>query len=139
MAACSLGPAILLLWFFTARNDFAVPPSRILAAFVTGVLTLLPLWGLDALLLPGLGKDHGAAAIAEHAFIVAGGCEELVKWLAVMVFCARRPGAVAAVDCMVYGAAVGLGFAAVENLHYVLHYPAHWRGVALARGLMAVP
>jgi protease PrsW len=139
MAACSLGPAILLLWFFTARNDFAVPPSRILAAFVAGTLTLLPLWGLDAVLFPWLGRYHGATAIAGHAFIVAGGCEELVKWLAMMAFCARRAGTLAAVDCMVYGVAVGLGFAAVENLHYVLHYPAHWRGVALARGLMAVP
>src|SRR4051812_26497971 len=140
MAACALGPAILLLWFFAARNDFAVPPSRIVAAFVAGILTLLPLWALSLLLFPWLGGDHGAAAIAGHAFIAAGGCEELVKWLAVMAFCLRRsaPTSVptAAIDCMVLGAAVGLGFAAIENLRYVLHYSEHWRGVALARGLM---
>ena len=40
---------------------------------------------------------------------------------------------------MVYGAAVGLGFAAYENLFYLANNPDNWKTIAFMRGLFTVP
>ncbi|MBV8730860.1 MAG: PrsW family intramembrane metalloprotease, partial [Acidobacteriia bacterium] len=42
-------------------------------------------------------------------------------------------------DGVVYGTAVGLGFATVENIGYVLNAHAHWGTVAIARSVLSVP
>jgi len=40
---------------------------------------------------------------------------------------------------VVYGAAVGLGFAAYENLFYLANNPDYWKTIAFMRGLFTVP
>jgi hypothetical protein len=40
---------------------------------------------------------------------------------------------------VIYGAAVGLGFAAYENLVYLTRYPEMWRSLALIRSILTVP
>jgi RsiW-degrading membrane proteinase PrsW (M82 family) len=42
-------------------------------------------------------------------------------------------------DGVVYGAAVGLGFAAIENIAYVMAAGAHWGPVAILRSVLSVP
>ena len=42
-------------------------------------------------------------------------------------------------DGVVYGTAIGLGFAAVENLLYLLGAGTHWGTLAIIRGVLSVP
>jgi protease PrsW len=42
-------------------------------------------------------------------------------------------------DGVVYGTAVGLGFAALENVLYVAGGGAGWEGIAMTRGVLSVP
>src|SRR5258705_6582536 len=42
-------------------------------------------------------------------------------------------------DTVVYGAAAGLGFAAYENLAYLVQHPDIWRALAALRSVLTVP
>ncbi len=42
-------------------------------------------------------------------------------------------------DTVVYGAAVGLGFAAYENLAYLVQHAEMWRSLAALRSVLTVP
>ena len=42
-------------------------------------------------------------------------------------------------DTVVYGAAAGLGFAAYENLAYLVQHPEMWRSLAALRSVLTVP
>ena len=58
--------------------------------------------------------------MALYFFLVVGPVEETVKWLAVRIHAYGRDDFDAVVDGVVYGAVAGLGFAAIENLIYIL-------------------
>jgi RsiW-degrading membrane proteinase PrsW (M82 family) len=62
----------------------------------------------------------GLAGIVVFYFVVVGPVEEFVKWLAVRVYAYRGEAFQTVVDGVVYGAAAGLGFAAIENLIYIV-------------------
>ena len=61
----------------------------------------------------------GAAGIVLFYFVVVGPVEEFVKWLAIRVYTYRNDAFQTVVDGVVYGAAAGVGFAAIENLLYI--------------------
>jgi len=53
-------------------------------------------------------------------FLVVGPIEETVKWLAIRVYAYKSDSFRTVVDGAVYGAVAGLGFAAIENVIYIL-------------------
>lgn len=53
-------------------------------------------------------------------FLIVGPIEEFVKWLAIRVYAYRTDAFRTVVDGAVYGAVAGLGFAAIENLIYIV-------------------
>jgi len=55
---------------------------------------------------------------------VVGPIEETVKWLAVRVYAYRSDAFRTVIDGVVYGAMAGVGFAAIENLTYILIFGA---------------
>jgi RsiW-degrading membrane proteinase PrsW (M82 family) len=67
-----------------------------------------------------------------YFFFVVAPVEETVKWLAVRIHAYRRPAFDTVVDGVVYGAVAGLGFAAIENLVYIL-------GAYLEAGALSAP
>jgi RsiW-degrading membrane proteinase PrsW (M82 family) len=71
-----------------------------------------------------------------HAFAVAAIPEELLKLSVVALYCARRVSFDEPMDGVVYGATAALGFAALENVLYVV---GGGLAVALARSVTAVP
>src|SRR4029079_872908 len=52
---------------------------------------------------------------------------------------ARRRFATDPMDAVVYGAAAGLGFAAYENLAYLVQHAEMWRSLAILRSVLTVP
>ena len=65
--------------------------------------------------------------------------EEIVKVLVIIAVSARRRTFADPMDTVVYGAAAGLGFAAYENLAYLVQHADMWRSLAALRSVLTVP
>lgn len=120
LALLSIAPALVLmgyLWIGDPTQREPLEPlavtfllSVLFATFAAVVNTLLRA-PFDAL---------GPLGLAVFFFVVVGPIEESVKWLAVRLHAFDQPTFGTVVDGVVYGAVAGLGFAAIENLNYIL-------------------
>jgi hypothetical protein len=77
-------------------------------------------------------------AAIENAVLFAAIPEEVVKVSLIAAIALRSREFDEPMDGVVYGAAVGLGFAMLENLLYVLS-DTNWQTVAAVRGVLSVP
>ena len=143
-------PPIILGIIIWKSDRFQEPGKFLLASFLLGVSIILP---LDLLIMitehhlaPLLGldleayrewkaggyKDEGAIApIAEHvfqSFFRAAFLEEGIKFALLIFFCVRLSDLNEPIDAIVYGAAIGLGYAAIENVGYLMssNYDEAW-------------
>ena len=91
--------------------------------------------------VPGVARLGDAPVL--HAFLQAtlgvAAPEEALKLIVLVFFCSRYIAYDHPMEGVVYGAAVGLGFAAYENLFYLASNPDYWRTLAVVRGLFTVP
>src|SRR5581483_8047753 len=65
--------------------------------------------------------------------------EEAIKILVIAAVSAWRKPFTDPMDTVVYGAAAGLGFAAYENLAYLVQHADMWRSLAALRSVLTVP
>ena len=140
--AAALLPA-LLLWLYVWKKDpQKEPTSRLLKATLWGVLISVPIvfveMGMGAV-LSGVGVEptnfFGTTA---DAFLVAALPEESFKLLALWLVLRKNPYFDEHFDGIVYAVCVGLGFAAIENVLYVVGSE-EWVSVAISRALLSVP
>jgi RsiW-degrading membrane proteinase PrsW (M82 family) len=140
LVASAIAPALLLLWLVVAADSRPEPPRVVWIAVGLGALAVIPAGLLELLLQrlipishnPWLAADESAllfAAIPEEAFKVS-----IIAGIALRARDFDEP-----MDGVVYGTAVGLGFAAVENLLYLLGAGTHWGTLAVIRGVLSVP
>jgi RsiW-degrading membrane proteinase PrsW (M82 family) len=136
--ACAVLPSLLLIRFFYKRDLNPEPRRVLLATFLLGVLTIVPVLivSIPGLLLMPDMVLHPAIAAAFMAFGLAALPEELFKFLVVVGYCSRHREFNEPMDGMVYGAIASLGFATLENILYVT---GGGLGTAVARALTAVP
>ena len=73
------------------------------------------------------------------AFFVAALPEEGFKLLVLWLLLRHNPYFDEHFDGIVYAVCVGLGFAALENVFYILGEEENWMSVAITRALLAVP
>ena len=83
-------------------------------------------------------ENPWAAQVLHSVFGVATP-EEIVKILVIVAVSARRRRFADPMDTVVYGAAAGLGFAAYENLAYLVQHAEMWRSLAALRSVLTVP
>jgi len=133
----SLAPVFIILFYIYFRDKYEREPLGLLVkAVVSGMLVVIPVFFAERFLLglmPSMGKI-GAAAY--HAFVVAGMCEEVFKFLVLYLLVWKSPSFNEKFDGIVYAVFVSLGFAAVENVMYVMEGGIQ---TALVRALTAVP
>lgn len=142
LIAAALLPAILLFIYVWRRDTKKEPFLQLLKAVFYGVLICVPVAFLElyiAKLLQGVGLDHTTLlGTTADAFLVAALPEETAKLLALWLIVRKNKYFDEHFDGIVYAVCVGLGFAAFENLFYVLADDGGiW--VALMRALLAVP
>jgi len=108
-------------------------------AFLLGILSTLPAalvgTALDAI---ASGMTGGWAKGSFEAFFAAALPEELAKFLVLYFYCGRRSEFDEPMDGLVYGTAVSLGFASLENVQYVFGQQGGL-GTAIVRAVTAVP
>ncbi len=133
----SLAPVFIILFYIYFRDKYEKEPLGLLIkAVVVGMLMVIPIIIVERLLsafMPPMGK---VASAAYNAFLVAGSTEELFKYLALYLLVWKNPNFNEKFDGIVYAVFVSLGFAAVENVMYVMDSGFH---TAIVRAITAVP
>lgn len=143
MLAAALLP-VILLWVYIWKKDPQPEPTSWLAKAVWwGVGICLPVvfleGGIEVLMF---GADHQPANLLEStsmAFFVAALPEESAKLFVLWLVLRKNPYFDEHLDGIVYAVCVGLGFAAFENVFYLLDNETDWVTVAISRALLAVP
>lgn len=128
----SLAPSIALLCFFYLKDKYnSEPIGMVFRSFVIGALLVFPV-----IVLQYAFQEEGKLLSSfSQAFISAGLFEEFFKWFVLFYTAYRHVEFNQHYDGIVYGVSVSLGFAAVENIFYLVVY-----GVdqALIRALLPV-
>ena len=133
----SLAPVFIILFYIYFRDKYDKEPIGLLVkSVIAGMLVVIPVLFVGRILMgimPEMGKIGDAAY---HAFVVAGTTEELFKFLALYLLVWNSPSFDEQFDGIVYAVFVSLGFAAVENVLYVMDGGIQ---TAMIRGITAVP
>ena len=134
-------PAVFLLSFFYLKDRYEREPLlHIFAAFGLGLFAMLAARGIASSVLGLLSADWlataGEPAKLVDAFVLSGLCEEFAKWVVFIAAVYHWEEFDEPLDGVVYGAAVALGFATLENILYVARLGV---GAAFSRALFAVP
>lgn len=140
IGTAAVAPALLVLWLVIATDERPASPVQVWLAFAFGAASITVL-GLVRAPFAALAALHGDAGsgIALHALFGIAFPEEIVKIVAIVAIASWRRPLDDPMDAVIYGAAVGLGFAAYENLVYLARFPEMWRSLALLRSVLTVP
>ena len=139
--AVALLPAILLLFYIWKKDPQKEPTSWLVKAVSWGVAICIPVGFFETLIdaaIFGGGDPSTLFGTTVRAFFIAALPEETVKLLALWLVLRKNPYFDEHFDGIVYAVCVGLGFAAIENVIYVLSSE-EWLTVAIIRSLLAVP
>jgi len=139
-AAAAVLPALFLLRYIDRKDTREKEPRSLLFSLVGyGVLAALcasALEGIGSALLGALLPEESLVYLIVFAFVVVAAAEEAAK----LFFLKRRtwnhPAFDYRFDAIVYSVFVSLGFAAFENLLYVMEYGL---SVVVPRALLAIP
>ena len=140
--AAAVVPVLLLLFFIYSKDFNPEPKKAVFKAFFYGALSSIPALLVEEL-LAALGivsmepsTFFGAATVS---FLGASIPEESAKLLMLWLFLRKCPEFDERYDGLVYAAAVGLGFACVENISYVALSGTGWLETSIFRAFLSVP
>lgn len=140
IGTAAIAPALLILWLVVAAGERPGPPAKVWTAFVLGAASISLLGVVRAPFTRLLAHPESPwASQALHAIFGIALPEETVKILAIVAVSATRRRFADPMDTVVYGAAVGLGFAAYENLAYLEQHTDMWQALAALRSVLTVP
>lgn len=140
LGTAAIAPSFLLLWTVASMDNRREPTKVVLAAFLFGAVGALSLSYLH-IPIPGLSVLANWPIIQTylHATFEVAAPEEAVKLFVLVFVCSGYIAYEHPMEGVVYGAAVGLGFAAYENLFYLTSNIEYWMTIAVVRGLFTVP
>jgi RsiW-degrading membrane proteinase PrsW (M82 family) len=140
IGTAAIAPALLILWLVIAADERPGPAPKIWSAFLLGAASISLLGAVRAPFLRILAAPENPwVAQALHSVFGVAVPEETVKILVIFAISARRRRFADPMDTVVYGAAAGLGFAAYENLAYLVVHADMWRALAALRSVLTVP
>lgn len=137
MLIVSLAPVVIIAVYIYFRDKYEKEPIRLLLfALLAGGLTVIPILFLESFLSSFTGLFYGLTAAAWKAFVVAAFSEELFKYIALYLLIWKSAEFNEKFDGIVYATYVSLGFAAVENVMYVMD---GGLSTGIMRAITAVP
>lgn len=120
----ALLPAALLMIYIYRKDKLEREPlSLILKLLALGAASCLPASALElgiTWVIDQLGIRNVYFSIFLESFLVAALCEELMKFIFLRVMTWKHKSFDYQFDAIVYGVSVSLGFAALENVLYVV-------------------
>ena len=142
MWAAALLPAAILWLYIWKKDSQPEPTSWLIKAVLLGVGICIPVViveiGIEILLFSAGIAPTDLVGTTIRAFVVAAIPEETFKLLALWLILRKNPHFDEHFDGIVYAVCIGLGFAAIENVFYILGEE-EWMSVAVSRALLAVP
>jgi RsiW-degrading membrane proteinase PrsW (M82 family) len=134
-------PSILLLAYFYLRDRFEREPlGHLTLAYLLGMYAMVAAQGLSTAAAGWVSAawlmGGGEGARLFDAFDLAGFIEELSKWVILMAAAYHWSELDEPLDGLIYGVAIALGFATLENVIYLQRLGL---GVAWPRAIFAVP
>ena len=138
----ALAPAFAIALYIYWKDTHEKEPVGVLVmCFIFGVLICFPagFWNSGVFEIFGFDldqEDNGMLISFFMAFFVVGLGEETLKYLVVVLYAFRKPCFNEPFDGIVYAVMVSLGFAAFENIFYVME---GGLSVAVLRMFTAVP
>ncbi len=141
--SAALLPILLLLAFILLKDrEQPEPPGQLLKAFAFGVLSVIPallfVWLLRRVgVVPEEVQTLWGAVL--KSFCAAAIPEELAKLLMLWLALRKNPFFDEHMDGIVYAVCVSLGFAATENVFYLISNAEQYMRVGIVRALFAVP
>jgi protease PrsW len=140
IGTAAVAPALLILWLVIAAGERPGPPAKVWTAFLLGAASISLLGVARAPFASILAAPENPwVAQALHSVFGAAAPEEAVKILVIVGVSVRRRPFADPMDTVIYGAAAGLGFAAYENLAYLVQHAEMWRSLAVLRSVLTVP
>ena len=122
LAVASTLPALGLAGYFWYGDPTTREPLIGLAVTFLLAVGFASVAGVVNTIAQPFFQLFGVLGITLFYFLIVGPIEETVKWLAVRVYAFRTDAFRTVVDGVVYGAMAGVGFAAIENLLYILMF-----------------
>ena len=134
-------PAVVLVLYAYKQDQFPEPPRIVFKTFLFGCGTVLAI-NLIIPVVDDYSKEYlrGETYLYFDSFIRAAFVEEFFKACVIIFYCTRKTAFDEPMDGVIYGIAASLGFAAYENIEYVLYYyetPSF--EIALHRAFTAIP
>jgi len=121
----AVAPTLLWLWFYLSRDDHPEPRLMLFLTYMGGGLTVIA-----SLLVYSVLEDIFSASggqkivnVITTGFVglfVLAGIEEIMKYIPPRIFAFRTKALDEPIDMIVYMVVSGLGFAAAENIFYVV-------------------
>ena len=140
--AVAVLPAIALWIYIFMKDAKPEPKGRIWKAILLGVVIAVPIVFVESCISDFLfGEGGEATSFISHcvdAFVVAAIPEECFKLLALWLVVRKNPHFDEHFDGIVYSVCVGLGFATIENIFYVVG-DSDWASVGIMRAIFSVP
>ena len=138
----ALLPAALLWLYVWKKDPNKEPTGQLVKATLLGAVICIPVavWEVivSEIFLDGADEATSVLGVLVDAFMVAAIPEECAKLLVLWLFLRKNRNYDEHFDGIIYAVCVGLGFAAVENVFYVMD-DEDWLFVAIFRGLLSVP
>ena len=133
----SLAPVLIIAVYIYYSDKYEKEPIKLLLfALLAGGLTVIPILFIERFFSGFTSLFSGLAAPAWNAFVVAAFSEELFKFIALYLLIWESREFNEKFDGIVYAVYISLGFAAVENVMYVMD---GGLSAGLMRAITAVP
>ncbi|WP_338101000.1 PrsW family intramembrane metalloprotease [Mesoflavibacter zeaxanthinifaciens] len=136
----ALAPIATIVAYIYFKDKYEKEPTRLLIiSFLLGAIVSVIITTIFYIFFNSFLPLEDKLSVWEQfkqAFFVVGFSEELSKYLIVLLFAQRHKEFNEPFDGIVYAVMVSMGFAATENIMYVLQ---HGASTALLRAFTAVP
>lgn len=138
----AVAPALILFYYVYHKDINPEPMKLVLKGFLFGgIATLVSTFISSPLLAMGFYEMEPTSIIGaiKVSFLGAALPEEAAKLFMLWLLLRNCAEFDERYDGIVYAAAVGLGFATLENIMYLVSAEADWFSVSLSRAIFAVP
>lgn len=134
----AIAPGIALAWYVYNKDRWEKEPPRLLIySFILGILVVFPAGLIEGILDLFVSFDKkDLISLAIYCLFGIGLVEEGAKFFVIYKYLYPRDEFNTPFDGIVYSVMVGLGFATLENIGYVIMGGI---GTAISRALLAIP
>lgn len=139
LLALAIAPGLAICLFIYFKDKYNKEPlGQLILSFFIGILAIIP----AVLIQIGLTRPvenfigEGVIYTAVFSYLIVGLSEEASKYLAILMVPYRRRSFDDPFDGIVYAIMVGMGFATLENIGYVMQ---HGLGTGIMRMFLSVP